>query len=172
VISRTVTPPAISRSPTLDPQSTTETPAVARTVTGAPPNVPRVPTADKLDARDAFQRGEMAMRRDQVAQAVPEFARAVELQPEEPEYCAMYAWAKFCCAADKQAVAEETRKALARVLARESDSVTARMCLGRVERMLGRDKEALREFEKVLAVQPHHAAAQSEARVLEARLRR
>jgi cytochrome c-type biogenesis protein CcmH/NrfG len=114
----------------------------------------------------------MAMRREQIGQAIPEFARAVELQPENADYIATLAWAKFCAAIDKQSVADETRKALAQAIKASDEAVTPRMCLGRVERMLGRDKEALTSFQQVLALQPHNTAAASEARVLEARIRR
>ena len=151
--------------------------APARTATGTEsPVVMRTPTKDRpvewLDARDAFQRGEMAMRREQILLAITEFARAVELQPENGDYIATHAWAMFCAAIDKPAVADETRKLIDKALARTTDAVTPRMCLGRMERMLGRDKEALKSFQQVLELQPHNNAAASEARVLEARLRR
>ena len=42
--------------------------------------------------------------------------------------------------------------------------------LGRVECMLGRDKEALRHFNEVLELQPHHVEAASEKRIIELRL--
>jgi hypothetical protein len=48
--------------------------------------------------------------------------------------------------------------------------VTGRFYLGRVERMLGNDKDALRYFREVLAQAPGHAEAASEVRVIEARM--
>jgi hypothetical protein len=124
-----------------------------------------------LRAEEAFRRGEMALRRDQLTQAIADFQQAVELQPTEPEYHALLAWAKFAAAPDKVAVAAATRAALTKADGDSSKSVTARFYLGRVERMLGREKEALNHFQEVLRLKPHHAEASSEVRVLESRLK-
>ena len=125
-----------------------------------------------MRAEEAFRRGEMAMRRDQLAQALAAFTEAVELQPKEVEYQAMLAWARFASAPDKNALANETRKALLRATEADDNSPTPRFYLGRVERMLGREREALAHFQAVLAIKPNHAEAASEARVLEQRLRK
>lgn len=184
-IPRTMTPqPAVARTQTPVPplaqgsspavKSVTIPPvAIARTATppaGTAPPPPRTTTND-LDARDAFQRGEMAMRREQLGEAIGAFMRAVELMPDHSEYIATLAWAKFCAAIDKSSVADDTRKQLKKAMSHDHDSVTARMCLGRVERMLGREREALDYFRQVLELQPRHSAAASEARVLESRIK-
>jgi curved DNA-binding protein CbpA len=124
-----------------------------------------------LRAEEAFKQGEMALRREQFTQAVTAFTTACDLQPNEPEYLAMLAWAKFAAAPDKQVVASATRTALQRASESSENSVTARFYLGRVERMLGREREALHHFHEVLSIKPHHAEAASEARVLEQRLK-
>ncbi|MGN6107146.1 MAG: J domain-containing protein [Kofleriaceae bacterium] len=127
-------------------------------------------TARIVEGEQAFHRGEAALRRDQPAAAIAELTRAVELNPEETDYQAMLAWAQFCAAPDKHAVATTTRSALDRAIARSPRAITARFYLGRVERMLGRDHDALRHFQAVLQSAPHHSDAASEARVIEARL--
>jgi hypothetical protein len=182
-ISRTMTPqPVISRTMTPPPLAAGSSPMLKRPSVMIPPISAepepepisvRTPTRD-LDARDAFQRGEMAMRREQIPQAIAAFSRASELRPEDPDAIAMLAWSKFCAATDKHAIADECRRTIEKAIAAsiETGSVTARMCLGRMERMLGRDREALKSFQQVLELQPRHSAAASEARVLEARLRR
>ncbi|MGE5182929.1 MAG: DnaJ domain-containing protein [Acidobacteriota bacterium] len=124
-----------------------------------------------MAAEEAFRQGEMALRRDQYAQAVAAFTSAVELAPNEPEYQALLAWAKFAAAADKAAIASATRSALAKAADASDTSITARFYLGRVERMLGREKEALSHFQMVLMLKPGHSEARSEARILEQRLR-
>jgi curved DNA-binding protein CbpA len=124
-----------------------------------------------MRAEEAFKQGEMALRREQLAQAVASFAQAVELQPNEAEYQAMLAWAQFAHASDKTAIATSTRKALLRAAESNERSPTARFYLGRVERMLGREREALAQFYEVLAIRPNHADATSEVRILEQRLR-
>ncbi len=125
-----------------------------------------------MRAEEAFRRGEMAMRRDQLQQAMQAFAEAVELQPKEMEYQTLLAWTKFAAAPDKNAVAAETRKTLQRAADASDRSPTARFYLGRVERMLGREREALAHFQHVLMIKPNHAEAASEARVLEQRLKK
>jgi tetratricopeptide (TPR) repeat protein len=123
-----------------------------------------------LDAEEAFRRGELALRRDQPQAAVTELERAIQLNPNEADYHALLAWSQFCAAADKPAIAPATRVALDQAIQRSPKAVTARFCLGRVERMLGRDREALRHFRDVLAACPGHAEAAAEQRVIEARL--
>ena len=87
------------------------------------------------------------------------------------EYHALLAWAKFASAPDKNAMAAQTRIALTKAADASEKTVTARFYLGRVERMLGREKEALAHFQWVVMLKPNHAEAQSELRVLEARLK-
>jgi tetratricopeptide (TPR) repeat protein len=120
-------------------------------------------------AEEAYLRGELAMRRDQTSTAVSEFARAVELNPEEADYHSLLAWAQFCASPDKMAVASATRVALDRAIARSPRAVAGRFYLGRVERMLGRDHDALRHFQEVLRLEPQHQDAAAEARMIEAR---
>ena len=128
--------------------------------------------AKVMAAEEAFKRGEMALRRDQIPQAMAAFGEAVELQPNEPEYQALLAWCRFAAATDKNAVASDTRKALQRAADNDQNAATPRFYLGRVERMLGREREALQHFQAVLAIKPNHAEAASEARVLQQRLKR
>jgi len=122
-----------------------------------------------LDAEEAFRRGELALRRDQPQAAVGELERAVQLNPDEPDYHAALAWARFAASPDRAAAAAATRAALERAIQRAPRSVTARFYLGRVERMVGRDQEALRHFRDVIAAVPGHAEAASEIRAIEAR---
>jgi tetratricopeptide (TPR) repeat protein len=124
-----------------------------------------------MRAEEEFRKGEMALRREQLVQAVQHFSMAVELAPNEPEYRALLAWAQFAAAPDKQAVAIPTRKALIRAAEANEDSPTARFYLGRVERMLGHEREALVYFQEVLRIKPNHSEASSEVRILEQRLK-
>jgi hypothetical protein len=123
-----------------------------------------------LEGEEAYRRGDLALRRDQPAAAVTELERAVQLGPDEADYHAALAWARFCAAADRPAAAAATRAALDRAIQRAPRSVTARFYLGRVERMLGRDQDALKHFRDVVTASPGHAEAAAELRVLESRL--
>jgi tetratricopeptide (TPR) repeat protein len=130
----------------------------------------RVSTDNVLAAEAAFKRGELAMKRDQPGEAILEFKTACDLNAQEVDYAGMLAWAKFCAAGDKPGIGAETRKILERAVFKSQRPERARFYLGRVERMLGRDKEALRHFQEVLDLKPNHAEAQSEIRAIEARL--
>jgi hypothetical protein len=124
-----------------------------------------------MRAEEEFRQGEMALRREQIPLAITHFQMAVELQPNEAEYQALLAWAQFANAADKSTVASHTRRTLIRAAEKNSESPTAHFYLGRVERMLGREKEALYCFYQVLKIKPNHSEARSEARILEQRLK-
>jgi hypothetical protein len=127
-------------------------------------------TQKVIDSEEAFRKGEMALRRDQIEVAIRELERAVQLNPEEADYHATLAWARFCGAPDKMAAATPTRKSLERAIQQSPRAVTPRFYLGRVERMLGRDQDALRHFREVLEAMPHHVEAGSEVRAIESRM--
>lgn len=124
-----------------------------------------------MRAEEVFRQGEMALRRDQLPMAIEAFKQAVELQPNESEYQALLSWALFASATDKNALANQTRRALLKAVEANDRSPTARFYLGRVERMLGKEKEALEHFKEVLRLKPNHSEAASEARILEQRLK-
>lgn len=191
---RTASPQHLARlvAPPPDPVVSQRALSVARTVTPPRPRPPRVKTAEPIDleldfasesssnpdavedpaaaAAAAFRRGEAAIGSEQLDQAVVELARAVELQPEHQDYVAMLAWARFCAAPDKAAVADVTRKTIAQTIAKTDKPVLGEFLLGRVERMMGRDRDALAHFEKVLALRPRHPGAAAEIRVIELRM--
>jgi hypothetical protein len=125
-----------------------------------------------LGAEEAFAKGENALRRDNIPGAITELKRAVELNPDEPDYKAMLAWAMFCAAPDKNTAARGTRLVLEKSAQQSPNSPLPRMLLGRVERMLGRDREALAHFQAVLEIDPRHAEATGEVRLLQQRQRR
>jgi len=123
-----------------------------------------------MEAEEAYKRGEMALKRDDLGNAIAELEKAIALNPDEPDFLAAHAWAMFCAAPDKNAVARHTRAALQKAIERSPRAINPRFYLGRVERMLGRDKEALTLFRDVLLDKPHHFDAQSEVRAIEQRL--
>lgn len=142
--------------------------ATARAPT--PMALPRTKTNPEL-AAEAAERAERALKSERVEDAVLELKKAVELVPNDVDYSALLGWALFCTAQDKFAIAPETKKALERAVHRSDKPHLARFYLGRVERMLGHDREALHHFHAVLMLQPNHRDASAEVRVLEARLR-
>jgi len=151
------------------------TPAPVRT--GLPPGVPSLPAAPRTKtnpelAAQAVERATRALEQDKPETAVLELKRAVELMPGEPDYTALLGWALFCAADDKRAAATIARKALETAITKSQRPYLARLYLGRVERILGRDEEALGHFHAVLLMQPNHREASAEIRVLQRRIRR
>ena len=144
-----------------------------------PPSVPRVPTADPVVPRTttaenegaaAFARGIQALRAERVNAAIFELEEAYEKAPQVVDYRTYLAWAQFCAAEDKQEIAAETREACLHAIACSPTPIIGHFFLGRVERTLGNDAAALEHFRQVLAIDPEHAGATHEVRVLEARL--
>ena len=86
------------------------------------------------------------------------------------DHQATLAWAVFCAALDKEAVARATKAALAKAVYHSTNPSLAHFYLGRMERMLGRDRESLSHFKAVVALNPRHPGALAEVRTLEARL--
>ena len=139
------------------------------------PIAPRARTGelDKAElAAEAFEAGEGALKRDDIPRAVEELGRACTLAPTNLEYMALFAWAQFCAAHDKQKIYVETRKMLEKAIHRGEKPVVARFYLGRVERMVGHDREAMNHFQEVLLDEPNHREAASEVRVLEQKMAR
>jgi curved DNA-binding protein CbpA len=122
-----------------------------------------------LSAEDAFHRGEMAMRRNQFEEAIAEFTIAIAHNSDEGDYHALLAWASFCAAPDKNAVAPVLKKAFERAIALSPQSVTGHLYFGRAERMLGNTASAKRMFNEVLNRHPGHADASAELRVMDSR---
>jgi hypothetical protein len=173
-IPRTYTPstsPVVPRAPT-SRRSPSDPPfELPRGTRDSVPSVGRTKTNPEL-AAEAAERANRALASDKPEAAVLELKKAVELVPNDVDYNALLGWALFCAADDKVAAAAESRKLLEKAVYKSQQPEVARFYLGRVERILGRDKEALRHFHAVLDVEPNHRDASAEVRVLEARLKR
>jgi len=120
----------------------------------------------KSTAAEAFDRAQCALRSERIADALSDLELANQLAPNDPQYQAAYAWARFCAATDKPLVANETRKALARAIAKCDQPVMPTYYLGLVERMLGRREQAIEYFREVLELDPRHTDAATELRFL------
>ena len=168
-VSRTTTPPTVSR--TQSGRGASAPPVTARTQTGPTPDEFAPRGSDPLrTAAEAYKRGQDALRVDAIPQAILELSRATELNPHEFDYHAMLAWAQFCGASDRNKLAEKTRKMLGHAIQKSRQPELPRLCLGRMERMLGRDKEALAHFQQITDVDPSHAEAAEEIRALQTKL--
>jgi tetratricopeptide (TPR) repeat protein len=186
-LARTITPrPPTAAAPTTAPARPTPAPTSPPmrptprppTATAAPPTRPTPgPTQPpltpmeqaRLDGDAARKRGELALRAEHFGTAVQEFAKAVELDPRNGVNAALLAWARFLGASDRRSIAAETRRALEHAN-NDTEDPLPQIFRGRVERLLGNEREALHIFREVLQFQPENTDAISEARVLEQRL--
>lgn len=121
-------------------------------------------------AAEAFERGLDALRIDAVPLAIEELEQATQIDPQEFDYHAMLAWAQFCLTPDRQRVADKTRKMLGHAVQTSRRPELPRLCLGRMERMLGHDREALVHFQQIVDDNPTHAEALAELRTLKTSL--
>jgi tetratricopeptide (TPR) repeat protein len=153
------------RGPAADP--------VAEAGAGAPPPRPAGTATERIRvAAEVAQRGMQALRREDLPTAIELLTRATEIAPQDVDYAAQLAWARFVASTDKARIAAEVRRVLERAILRSPKPAMARFYLGRVERMLGRVSEALHHFREVLQLEPSHAEAAAEIRLLEPRTAR
>jgi tetratricopeptide (TPR) repeat protein len=169
-------PPVLPRTPARPAPraSATDAPAFAGLARGTRNSIPP-PEQTKSNpelAAEAVERASRALASDKPEAAVLELKKALELVPNHVDYNALLGWALFCAADDMVSVATEARKLLEKGVYKSQQPEVAQFYLGRVERILGRDKEALRHFQAVLDVLPNHRDASAEVRVIEARMKR
>lgn len=129
--------------------------------TAAPPMAPV-----ESPASIAFRRGQAALRDERLDDAVAELSRAIELAPNDLDYKCTLAWAKFCQASNKPQAAEIIRAILKQAVIKSEHPVLPYYYLGMVERILGRQTQALAHFEQVLELDPSHREAGTEVRFL------
>jgi hypothetical protein len=127
----------------------------------------RRPDPAKLEAaRAAAARGQAALEAAEYPIAIAALQNAVELDPDRPSYRALLAWSEFCAAPDKEAIAETTRQTLTSAIPKSENPVMPVYYLACVAKELGRDREALRLYQKVLHLDPDHAVARTEVKAL------
>ena len=120
-------------------------------------------------AEEAFTRGNSALRREDLAEAIEHLSRATTLNPQSIDYLAVLAWARFIATSDKEGVAEDTRKTLQRAINKSKQPDVAYFYLGRVSACS--DGIAKRRyFREVVGFNQRHADAKAEIRMIEARL--
>ncbi len=91
------------------------------------------------------------------------------MNPDEGEHVAMLAWATWCAAADKEAVAKEVRQLFTRAIAMAPRCVPAYFFRGQVAKQQNNAEAAIECFRKVLELEPQHKDAELELRLLAAR---
>jgi curved DNA-binding protein CbpA len=122
-----------------------------------------------LGGEEAYRRGEAALSRNQLGEALTQFRAAVELAPDEADHHAMLGWATYVAVPDKASAAPAARDHLRRALEKNERSALAHLLLGRVARMEGQDNDALAHLRRATMLQPRNEEIASELRALESR---
>lgn len=116
--------------------------------------------------------GAAARAKEHLAAGEPELAireavAAMLLVPESADYQALHAWATFSAAKDKPAAADDARATLEKASHHAVAPHEVRLLLARLERAVGREREALRHLRAIVERVPDHAEAVAELRELE-----
>jgi tetratricopeptide (TPR) repeat protein len=121
-----------------------------------------------LEAMTSFRLAESALQRNDLVQAERLAARAVTGDPEQIDYVSLHVWIHATLAGDDDA-AIEAIQTLTRLLAQEADNERALLHRGRLLKRVGRLREALRDLERVAALNPRNKEAAGEIRALKQR---
>jgi curved DNA-binding protein CbpA len=122
-----------------------------------------------LSAEEHFRKGEMALRRAQWSQAIDEFKKALDMNPDEAEHHAYLAWAMWSFASDKDAAVGETKKALNKAIEINPRCGPAYYFLGQVYKHAGDFGRALQSFQRSASMQSGNVDAEREIRLLQMR---
>ncbi len=118
------------------------------------------PAKARLEAEQAFRRAQQLLASEKPLEAVKLLRRAVELEPEEPEYAMAEAWASYLEARHNVRVARAKALACARrLLDAEPKAAKVHSVLGRLALDEGDRVRAAREFELALLHDPEDEEA-------------
>ncbi|MFZ9888132.1 MAG: DUF4388 domain-containing protein [Myxococcota bacterium] len=131
-----------------------ETPDVALPTGRAPQEVGRV-----LNAEGAFQRGRLALGRQDYGAATRHFTEAVNLYPEEGEFYAYRGWSLFLSAPTSEEAVQTAEQDMREGIQRNPRCEHGWMFLGRLLRETGRGAAAVYPFEQALHCNPDNREA-------------
>jgi len=119
-----------------------------------------------LRAATAFQRAEILLKRNALAQAEEEARSALADDPSQPEYRALVAWLD---ALKPGADVNAAIAVLDKVITALPNDVRSRWYRGQLYKRTGRDNRAVRDFRAIVEQDPRHVDAQREIRLYEMR---
>jgi tetratricopeptide (TPR) repeat protein len=120
-----------------------------------------------LGAERHCQNGEGLLRKHNVAGALAEFAQAIELNPTEGEFHALFGWAYFLAHREEGEQASlSALESFQRAVELAPESPKGYYYLAQLHKACGRPDMARKLFAKVLQLDPNHVEAQREKRLL------
>jgi cytochrome c-type biogenesis protein CcmH/NrfG len=114
----------------------------------------------------AFQRAEVLLKRHDFAGAEAEARAAMEDDPEQADYKALYAW--VCAQHPRESYADEI-SLLNEALVAEPTNQRALWYRAQLFKRIGKGKRAARDFRALLELNPKHLDAQREVRLQDMR---
>jgi curved DNA-binding protein CbpA len=122
--------------------------------------------AQVVKAATAFQRAEVLLKKHDLKAAEEEARAAVEGDPQQAEYMALYAWVQA------QTPREDYGSFIARLsqaIKLEPNNKRALWYRGQLYKRMGKERKAARDFKQLLELDPRHLEAQREVRLYEMR---
>ena len=120
-----------------------------------------------VQAEMEFQKGEIMLRNRAYKTALEQFQKAIDLNSEEAEHFVYLGWAQYLTArGDKKLAASEARRIIQKGLSMRGNIDMAYLFLGRIAKTTGDLKDAEKQFNKALEINPHNDQANSELRFL------
>jgi len=117
-----------------------------------------------IEAEMEFQKAEILMKRNSWAPAEDLLERAVQLQPDEPEYQMYLTWARY--KGKGSAEAPRARDAIKKVLASSPNNADANYFLGIIAKSEGFPDEAEKYLLKAQELKPHDVDIKREVQLL------
>ncbi|MGC4069696.1 MAG: DnaJ domain-containing protein [Polyangiaceae bacterium] len=114
-----------------------------------------------LRAAGAFQKAEVLFKKRMLAAAELEVNRAIEDDPEQPDYLALYAWIQ-ACKSDSEPRLGELLKMVSDAVTRNPANEKNRFYRVQILKRLGRIDEAVTDCRIIVDRNPHHVDAQRE----------
>jgi CheY-like chemotaxis protein len=118
-----------------------------------------------LTAEMQFQKGEVHLKKKEYDQALECFRWAVELNPEEGEFQALYGWTLSLVNPEDEVARGEARQHLEKALDLAPRSVTGYYYMGLLLKGCGELDSAEKMFRKVVERKPEHVEANRELRL-------
>lgn len=122
-----------------------------------------------LGAEQKFSEAESLFKRRAYADAAALFKEVLEMEPDEAEYNAYFGWSQFLAEGNRPDAAKLAKQYLNKALSLAPKSTTTLYFLGLYHKTAGEDDLAQRMFNKVLELQPRHAEAEREVRLMQRR---
>lgn len=129
-----------------------------------------------IDSALLFQKGEVMFRKGSYKQSEEMVKRAVDADPDQPEYRALLAWIQAHCLGQPPEGADDRRhfyrdqiKMLDVVIKQEADYERALFYRGQLLKRSGFEEAALKDFRKVVQLNPRNIDAAREVRLSQMR---